>query len=351
MKEKKTYYDVLDGLRGVAALAVMFFHYCEMVFWPNYEAVPIGHGFLAVDFFFCLSGFVIAFAYDGRIREEGNKKFIINRLIRLHPMVVIGGVLGIISYLANPYMDITIGMDKIITAFILSLFLIPYPWMQYREGELFPFNTPTWSLFFEYIANIAYLLLLSKLSRRVLLVLWVLSIGFLVFCAQRSGWLINGWGIDFISDGFARVSYSFIAGMLIYRFKLIWKNQLGLIIPSLLLLLALIVPHATNDWILECILVIICFPVIISLGAGAKATGFMRKICTFLGRLSYPLYLTHITLVTLFNSYYRVNGVKGMELALTVFAFTILNILLAYLVMRFYDEPVRKWLMNRMRGR
>ena len=248
-------------------------------------------------------------------------------------------------------MNITIGWEKIMVAFVFSLFLIPYPWMQYREGELFPFNTPTWSLFFEYIANISYMLLLSKLNRQVLLLLGVLSAGLLVFCAQRSGWLINGWGIDFISDGFARVGYSFIAGMLICRFELIWKNKLGFIILSLLLLMALIVPHTTNDWILECMLVIICFPVIISLGAGATVNGFVRKLSLFLGRLSYPLYLTHITLVTVFNSYYRANGITGMKLVVTVLVFAVLNIFLAYCVMRFYDEPVRRCLTDWIKKR
>ena len=349
MKEKK-YYDVLDGLRGVAAIVVMVFHYCEMMYWPDYESIPIGHGYLAVDFFFGLSGFVIAFAYDGRIKAVGDKKFAINRLIRLQPMVVMGAVLGLISYLGNPYMEITIGTKKILIAFVCSLFLIPYPWMQHREGELFPFNTPTWSLFFEYIANIAYMLILNRLNKFILLVLGLLSTGFLIFCAQRSGWLINGWGIDFISDGFARLSFSFIAGMLIYRFNFILKNKLGFIIPSLLLVGALVFPHRTNDWITECILVIICFPLILSLGAGATVKGGVRKLCLFLGRLSYPLYLTHITLVTLFNSYYRANGLTGSRMVLTAVVFGIANIVMAYIVLKLYDEPVRRWLKKIITG-
>lgn len=354
MTNTKKYYDVLDGLRGFAAIMVMLFHYCEMIFWPDYEAIPIGHGYLAVDFFFCLSGFIIAFAYNGRIQSLGYKKFIINRLIRLHPMVIMGAVLGLISYLVNPYMDITIGWDKILIAFIFSLFLVPYPWMQHREGELFPFNTPTWSLFFEYIANVAYMLLLSKLNKRLLLVLGIISAGFLIFCAQRSGWLINGWGIDYISDGFARVSFSFIAGMLVYKYKWIWTNKLGFILPALLIIMTLMTPHRNNDWIIECVLVIVCFPLIVSFGAGATVKGIMNKLCLFLGRLSYPLYLTHITLVTLFNGYYRTNGLKGTELILTVMVLSILNIIIAYIILRLYDEPIRNWLtrlVKRNKGR
>src|SRR5690242_20549587 len=95
----RQHFPALDGLRGVAALAVVVFHFMEMVI-GNYSQLFIGHGWLAVDFFFCLSGFVIGYAYDDRIGAMGLRKFARVRLIRLHPMVVFGSVLGLVALYA-----------------------------------------------------------------------------------------------------------------------------------------------------------------------------------------------------------------------------------------------------------
>ena len=98
----KQHFTALDGLRGVAALVVVIFHFMEMVI-GNYSKLFIGHGWLAVDFFFCLSGFVIGYAYDDRIGAMGIWAFLKIRLIRLHPLVVFGSVLGLATLLVDPF--------------------------------------------------------------------------------------------------------------------------------------------------------------------------------------------------------------------------------------------------------
>lgn len=92
--KSKQHFHVLDGLRGIAALAVVIFHFMEWIY-PDFTENFIGHGFLAVDFFFCLSGFVIAYAYDNRLTKMGVKSFFTSRLIRLHPLVIAGTLLGL----------------------------------------------------------------------------------------------------------------------------------------------------------------------------------------------------------------------------------------------------------------
>lgn len=346
LTSKRKYYDVLDGLRGIAALTVMIFHYFEFMKYRVLDFLPIGHGFLAVDFFFCLSGFVVAFAYDGRMKTFGIGRFFRNRLIRLHPMIVIGTLLGAVVYVVNPSWESVemAGWGKIIAAVVCAFFLIPFPWMPYREGELFPLNTPTWSLFFEYIANIAYALVLFRLKKGWLLAVGIASALGLVYCGWKSGILIHGWNINFLADGFARVAFSFTAGMIVYRFNWIIRNKAGILLPAVLLIGLLAAPHVNNDWIVECTIVILLFPLIISLGAGATIKGATRKVFLFLGRLSYPLYLTHITLVTLFASYYERYQPEGLKLAAILVSLIVCNLLLAYAVLRFYDEPVRRWL-------
>ncbi|RZK17378.1 MAG: acyltransferase, partial [Pedobacter sp.] len=97
----KQHFTILDGLRGVAALAIVAFHFMEVVF--EFSKNILGHGFLAVDFFFCLSGFVIAYAYDDRLGKMGIMEFFKSRVIRLHPLVIFGSVLGLLSFLFDPF--------------------------------------------------------------------------------------------------------------------------------------------------------------------------------------------------------------------------------------------------------
>ncbi|MDR1923581.1 MAG: acyltransferase, partial [Planctomycetaceae bacterium] len=89
----KPHYEILDGLRGVAALMVVAFHISEAHTLDRFEQV-INHGYLAVDFFFVLSGFVIGYAYDDRWGKMSVGDFFKRRLIRLHPLVVMGMIIG-----------------------------------------------------------------------------------------------------------------------------------------------------------------------------------------------------------------------------------------------------------------
>src|SRR5438270_4072000 len=128
----KQHFEILDGLRGIAALGVVIFHFMEWVF-SDYSQSFIGHGFLAVDFFFCLSGFVIGYAYDNRIWKMGVREFFKSRLIRLHPLVVLGSVLGLLGFFLDPFASpIAYGAGKFALLFVCSLFLIPLPLMKER---------------------------------------------------------------------------------------------------------------------------------------------------------------------------------------------------------------------------
>src|SRR5215203_210548 len=145
----KQHFEILDGLRGIAALGIVIFHFMEWVF-ADISKNFIGHGFLAVDFFFCLSGFVIGYAYDDRIRKMGAGEFFKLRLIRLHPLVVLGSVLGLLGFLLDPFaLPSAYDAGTIALLFLSSLFLIPVPMMEERAFNLFAFNAPSWSLFWE----------------------------------------------------------------------------------------------------------------------------------------------------------------------------------------------------------
>lgn len=171
--DTKPHYNILDGLRGVAAIVVVCYHIFE-AFATSHVDQRINHGYLAVDFFFLLSGFVIGYAYDDRWGKMKVTDFFKRRVIRLHPMVVMGALIGAVMFYFQgcsvwDVSKVTIG--ALFVATILNMLLIPAtPGMEVRGlGEMYPLNGPSWSLFFEYIGNILYALFIRRLSNKALL--------------------------------------------------------------------------------------------------------------------------------------------------------------------------------------
>ncbi|WP_316805598.1 acyltransferase [Pedobacter nototheniae] len=346
----KQHFEILDGLRGVAAVAVVIYHFMEIAI-TDYSKNFIGHGYLAVDFFFCLSGFVIAYAYDNRAEGIGVLQFFKLRLIRLHPLVIIGSVLGLLTFLFDPYSDFyaVYGFGKTLALFLASALLIPYPAMPERYLNLFCLNAPSWSLFWEYIANVFYIFFLYKINKKILLVLTVIAATLICYVAVRSTNLGGGWGGPNFWDGGARVFYSFLAGMLIYRSNLIIKNKLGFIGISILLVLSFLVPFSNDwNWLTEPIIVLLYFPLLVSLGAGAQLSPSLKKVCKLSGEISYPLYMTHYPFLWIFLTYVAVVKPKMSVMEIVIPVSVVLLILLAYLVMKFIDEPLRKYLKAKM---
>jgi peptidoglycan/LPS O-acetylase OafA/YrhL len=344
----KQHFEILDGLRGVAAVAVVIFHFMEVAI-TDYSKNFIGHGFLAVDFFFCLSGFVIGYAYDDRIGKMGIWEFFKSRLIRLHPLVVLGSVLGLLSFLFDPFSIYPpgYGFGKVALIFISSIFLIPYPVMPERYFNLFNFNAPAWSLFWEYIANTLYAFILYRLARRWLLVLTLLAAVVVCIIAYRAGNLMGGWSGSTFWEGCARISYSFLAGLLVYRANWIIKNKLGFAGIAVLLALAFVMPFTTWNWIAEPIVVLLYFPLLVALGAGAALAPGLRKLCVFSGQISYPLYMTHYAAIWIFAGYYNSYKPGAGQLTLIVTGGLILLVGIAYLAMTAFDVPLRKYLTNK----
>ena len=346
--KSRQHFEILDGLRGVAAISVVVFHFMEWVHF-DYSKNFIGHGFLAVDFFFCLSGFVIGYAYDNRIRTMGTKEFFKSRLIRLHPLVVLGAILGVLGFLFDPLSNDanSYSSGMIALLFACTVLLIPFPVMEDRAFNLFGLNAPSWSLFWEYIANIAYAFILCKLKRRTLLAVALVSAAALCFIGIRSGNLMGGWSKASIADGGVRVAFSFVAGLLIYRSNWIIKNRLGFLGISALLVVAFVMPFFKWNWLVEVVMVVIYFPLLVSLGAGSALSVKTRKACVFSGDISYPLYMTHYAWIWLFGSYLKRYAPGTGELVVVITLGTIGLIGLSYLMLKVYDQPIRRYLTNR----
>lgn len=347
--QTKKHFDILDGLRGVAALAIVIFHFMEWVF-TDFSKNFIGHGFLAVDFFFCLSGFVIGYAYDDRIRKMGVGEFFKSRLIRLHPLVILGTVLGLLGFFLDPFAAASVfDKGKLFLLSLCSLFLIPVPIMEERAFNLFALNAPAWSLFWEYVANIFYALILFKVGRRSLRLLLLLAAIALFFVSYRAGNLLGGWSKDNFLDGGARVAYSFLAGLFLYRSNWIIKNKIGFFGLSVLLSLAFLMPWTSWNWLTEALVVLFYFPLLVSLGAGSTLSPQWKAVCRFSGNISYPLYMTHYAAIWVFGNYFTSQKPALESLPYIIIPGVLFLVLVAYVVMVFYDQPVRRFLTKKRR--
>lgn len=172
----KPHYEILDGLRGVAALMVIIFHLFETHSQGNHLIQIINHGYLAVDFFFMLSGFVIGYAYDDRWNKMTLGTFFKRRIIRLHPMVIMGSIVGAALFYFQksscfPQIEHT-SVGTLLLIMLLGCTLLPLPlkWDVRGWTEMHPLNGPAWSLYYEYIANILYALVIRRFSKKALAV-------------------------------------------------------------------------------------------------------------------------------------------------------------------------------------
>ncbi len=367
--DTKPHYELLDGLRGVAALLVVLYHIFEGYAFAGGGTIKfVNHGLLAVDFFFILSGFVISYAYDDRWGKMTLGDFFKRRLIRLHPMIIIGAIIGVAAFLIGgrqQWSGVVTPFSWVMVAMVLTMFMIPaVPGAGYEvrgNGEMFPLNGSMWSLFFEYIGNILYALIIRRLSTKLLAVLTVIlgAIHAWIFVHDLSGYgMIGvGWTMDTINfwSGLVRMLFPFTVGMLLARTFKPRKVKGALWLCSAILIFLFTRPFigAQSCINLNCLYEVICvifiLPVVVWLGAcGSAETKFTSRISDFLGKLSYPLYLVHYPVMYLFYAWLIRNQRYTFSDTLGVTALAILtSITLAYLSLKLYDEPVRRWLAKK----
>ena len=370
--DSKQHYALLDGLRGVASFLVVWYHIFEgYAFASGSMITMVNHGYLAVDFFFMLSGFVISYAYDDRWNKTIDYKgFFKRRLIRLHPMVVLGAIIGAITFAIQGFTrwdGSHVAISSVMLALLCAMFLIPAtPGSCYDvrgNGEMYSLNGPTWSLIFEYIANVLYAIALRRVGRITLCVI-VATLGiahalFATLDISRYGMIGVGWTLDTVNflGGLIRMLFPFTIGILLSRSSARIKVNGAFWISAIALLILFHVPYIsgkifdtlTINGIYEFVVVACIFPILLLIGASGKTTDrITENINLFLGELSYPLYIVHYPVLYLFYAWLIKNSIYTIEdswqVALPVYVGAVV---LAWLCLKFYDRPVRKWLSKR----
>ena len=352
----KEHFEVLDGLRGSAAFLIVIFHVFNYSFGFHGPWALVKHAYLAVDFFFALSGFVVAYAYDDRWMRMSVLQFFRIRLIRLHPLVLIGATLGLLGYLFDPFSKAANHTDApmLLLAYITSLLLLPSPPVGGRHNESQALNGPAWSLMQEYLGNIAYALILRRLRALTLAIIFGLSGLLLIWTANAKGSLDGGWDYPKIWMAPLRLTVSFVMGLWLYRVHdRIRIPKIGLLLLSIVLVVCFQMPvfpkvgEYSLNGLYDAACVLFLFPLIILCGAHSDAGTGMIRLCKFSGHLSYPLYITHIPFVYVLAGYSWTRH-PSLNVKLTLISLLIpFVIFVAWLVLKYYDEPVRSWLSRR----
>ncbi|HIQ18461.1 MAG TPA: acyltransferase [Novosphingobium capsulatum] len=338
-------YALLDDMRGIAAVAVCLFHIGTraggLQLFPN--------GYLAVDFFFMLSGFVLAEAYENRLRQSMSlTAFIRRRTVRMAPVAMLGATIGGVYLLArwSAAPDRSDPLVEVVMADALNLVLLPKLWHGRATGwELFPANGPLWSLFFEILANLAWAAWMTRASTRMLAGLTLLAAAALTASALHHGSLHIGWQVPTLDGGLARISFGFGCGLLMHRLRHRIPPMKAPAAPlaALALVYALALPEEHLAWTLFVALVFLPGILAVSVTAGRHRA---MPGGALLGRLSYPLYGIHVPLLAI-----AAGGIKRITGGMPLDAWGLLLLppilMAAWLTLILFDEPLRAFLSQR----
>ena len=303
--------EILDALRGFCALIVVLLHFTENYAVRGVSAV-VPHGYLPVEYFFILTGFTFVYAYDGR---WGNGltvwRFFRRRLRRMHPLIVIGSFAGLVACLIAPHLYTPqfpreLGVGELLVLFLWCCTMLPAP-KALGWTLMHPLQGPLWTMFYIYVANVAYAIVLRRLRTWALIVLAVAAAGLTYWFAFRYKAFTYGpqWSGRQIGGAFVRLAFPVFAGMVIARKG--WRIRLGdaalwvcIAILSAVFFAPMAVPKTVQNGMFEASFVVLALPLVLMIGAGGTISNpRLASVCRFWGAYSFPLYATHYPLTIL----------------------------------------------------
>lgn len=345
----KQRFVVLDGMRGLAALAVITDHVAS----PFMTSLLPGR-YLAVDFFFVLSGFVLAHVYGERLRNGLSfTAFMRARVIRLWPLYLIGTLAGAAFALLSATRGWLDASEwQVASALLFALFLIPCPpAFSYWPDAPYPMNGPAWSLFFELFINAVFALVARWLTPALCLVFMVIGAVLLVPTAFGFGQLDGGFAWSNFIAGFPRVTFGFFTGVWLYMIRA--HERVPALPPWLAYVALAAVFMIPGEGVLRAIIdlaaALIIFPVLVTFCANSRADGAMLRASSFVGVLSYGVYILHVPLWSWLNLALQRAGIELPGVA-NVFLTAALTLVLVAILDNLYDRPLRRRL-SRMRAR
>ncbi|WP_322023086.1 acyltransferase [Burkholderia sp. BCC1977] len=376
MATHKQKFEILDGLRGIAAISVMFMHFLQDLPIPILQSA-----YLSVDVFFMLSGFILTYSYGERLRQASWwDEYLKRRVIRLYPMICIGLTIGFVSLVVmRVQSSAAFSLGNLAAATGQNYFLVPYlgrfsvsgfvgaahhSLPAVNDPGVFPLNPPAWSLFFELFASVVLIAAIRMTAQNLLRLAYACLAAFVVY-----GWLVGldngkltvilnqGWSADNFIGGFFRVGYGFLLGVAIGKMhdanlsaRPHWFVA-GLIRNDYVLfaafLLVVVFPTSIRGIYALAVLWFVA-PALVYRGAMlAPSSKLIARIGVFLGWISYPLYCVHYPIGRLVFAYAPQGDIYVVRTAMLA---ACLSIVSAAILARFVEEPIRSYLGNRLFG-
>lgn len=336
---------VLDGMRGLAALAVITDHV------PSAVSDMLPGKYLAVDFFFVLSGFVLAHVYGEKFRQGMPVlTFMRIRLIRLYPLYLAGAGLGAalaLTHVATGWHDYTT-FSQVAGAVAFAIFMIPCPPPLTWWGSPYALNGPSWSLFFELFSNVIFGFFGARLTPKICLGLAAIGGVLLVPSALHFGRLDGGYAWENFLVGFPRVTFGFFVGAWIYQSRVFERAPVLPAWVAFAALLGVFMVPATGLYraLFDLIAVLLLFPALVTVSAGSQAQGTLMRLSATIGLLSYGVYILHVPLwgwIELASQWLQRDMLGLVNLAATALAALVAAAVLDVV----YDKPARAWLTRR----
>ena len=330
----------LDATRGIAAICVMLYHFtasglASTALFPN--------AVVAVDYFFCLSGFILSFTYEQRLRDGMTAgTFMTRRLVRLYPMYLLGLLLGLGAELAAPSLP-TEWSRLVMAAGMALLFLPAFAPFAVRTGTLtiddfmFPLNPPAWSLFYELVVNWIY----GIARPSTLAILIVMAISFACYAQSVHFHVVPpGFSIGSFGGGLARALFFFLGGVLVFR---LWQRvpprlpAFWPIVACVILVAICALPYGKFTYLASALSI----PVLIWSSTVEPVTGLEQRTYSWLGEISYPVYALHAPLVIFLQPATMSPGTPAFSLPFELVAAACV-VVAAFVLSRAWDIPVRR---------
>jgi peptidoglycan/LPS O-acetylase OafA/YrhL len=344
---------VLDALRGVAAIAVAIYHAC--IIFGGTPLLP--KAFLAVDFFFLLSGIVVAHAYERRLKQGQIREYFERRLIRLYPMILVGALLGMSVVITSPAARglstgtlAYLGLSAALCLPIIRANLYP------GSHSISPVNVPSWSLFFEIFVNAVYGMVAKRLTTTRLVAVSLSAFIVEAIAILKFNGVNFGVYVEDFEWGFVRVIFPFFTGVLINRTftpRTLPMSPMAPLLLAIALVATFYVP-TSGVWnaVSELVAVAIIYPCVIVLAMRVVVSSGQGRVLAWLGAVSYPVYAIH---TPLFLWLARLQRVIALRFQISPYLWIVLavafSIACAWIIYKIYDVPLREALTATMKRR
>ncbi len=343
------YLTALDGMRGLAAFIVLSAHVAVFFNLPLALGWLGTHAYLAVDCFFVMSGFVMAHAFDDKLKAGMTvRDFALHRFLRLYPLVLAGVIFGAISLLG--YCATTPGVPKlaVVEAIVSGALLVPTDVLAKYKAYDFPVNIAFWSLSFEVLLCLGYGVFGRFLTGWRMVAALVVSACGIVYLGEQKAGLDIGFRVGEYGPAFCRVIYPFLMGIFLRRLPAFAPARTNLGYLALPLLLLLLVNPLPMNGVYDAVAVVAGIPLLVWMAATARSLPRVDALAAGAGALSYPLYALHFPIVVMLANVgkkLKVDDAENLSLAM---AGILISISVAALVYNGYDKPFRAWLRKKL---